>query len=313
MKEEEYLKPLPGVNPLFVVGCGRSGTSMILNILNRYSSIAIPSESHFLIAYMKKYDNYETLEDDLVLERLLRDILNEPFVKEFDAKFNIESLVKCVRPRTYAGVVRAIYKTFQLQHGKSRWGDKTPWYVLNINDILRLFPDAQFVHIIRDGRDCALSLIERPWGPRNVYKAANAWKSAVIAGLEQGRKLPEGKYIEIRYEKVLVNPEEELEKLFSFIGEPLSQSILREFSFKKNNYYKWKTKMSTINKQLFERVAGELLESLGYEKIFDSIKPLSAVEKVYYNIENRIKSSANIIFDVKRAIKLRFKTSSNIE
>jgi hypothetical protein len=313
MTEKDFLKPLSEVKPIFVVGCGRSGTSMLLKILNQHSSIAIPSESHFLIDYMKKHDKYETLEDDRVIEKLFRDILNEPFVKEFKAKYNIQQLVKSVKSRTYAGVVNAIYDTYRLQHNKARWGDKTPPYVHYINEILRIFPESQFIHIIRDGRDCALSVIEQPWGPKNIFRSALMWKRAVTDGMEQGRKLPPSQYIEIRYEKILTSPADELGRLFLFLDEPLGSDKLKAMDFKKGNYYKWKHRMSDRDKKIFEKIAGDLLEELGYERIYNPVNPLNAFEKAYYSIDNRVRTAKNIIFDIQRAWKLKFHTPRNVE
>jgi len=294
--------------PLFIVGSGRCGTSMLLKIINDFSSIAIPAESHFIPIFLKKINQYEPLTEDKNLLRLLNDIKDFPYVRDWDMDFDIHKINDQVVERTYAGVVRAIYTEFARQKGKNRWGDKTPPYLGYISDICKLFPDARFLHIVRDGRDCALSVIKCNWGPNNIYKAAVWWRDSLLKGeveLEKCKTMVDdinSIYLEVRYEDILTNPEKLLKEVFDFIHEPFDKELLSKLKIKTNNKFKWKSKMCIKCQKVFEQVAGDMLDKFNYPRAFKELSPISPILEYYYLFDNRIKSINNIWWDIKRII-----------
>ena len=107
------------------------------------------------------------------------------------------------KPQTYADAIRLVYSCYARSKGKLRYGDKTPRYVRKLELISRVFPEARFVHVIRDGRDVALSLLERDWGPKTIEQAASLWRKRVRAGRRAGAILGRRCYIEVRYEDLV--------------------------------------------------------------------------------------------------------------
>jgi hypothetical protein len=82
-----------------------------------------------------------------------------------------------------------------------------------------MFPDAQFVHLIRDGRDCVASLLTMPWFRQDIYAAICSWVEAIESGHRARRQLPPDAYFEIRYEDVVADPAGRLAELCEFLGE----------------------------------------------------------------------------------------------
>ena len=301
---------MSSLSPIFIVGTGRCGTSMLLKIINNFTSIAIPPESHFIPVFLKNLHKYEPLSNDENILRLLKDIKEFPYVRDWNKSFHfdIKKVAEQVKSRTFQGVLEAIYSEFARQKGKKRWGDKTPPYITCMSDLYSLFPTAKFLHIIRDGRDCALSVIRCNWGPKNIYKSALWWRESLLKGqqeLEYLRKVVpniEKVYLEVKYEDILDNPGIELKRIFDFLQEPFDVEIIDKLKIRQDNKFKWKKRLSEREKQLFEQVAGDILRYYGYETNFEGLPRLSNFTKFYYSLDNRIKSLKNVYWDIKRAI-----------
>jgi Sulfotransferase family len=130
---------------------------------------------------------------------------------------DVRHRVELIEPSTYADLVRLIM-SMQAEHaGKERWGDKTPRYVAHIPLLNRLFPDAQFVHVIRDGRAVAASIAE--WSGRPVVSGAASWRKHVLAGRRAGVRLGAHRYMEIRLEDLAEDPRSHVEQMCQFLGE----------------------------------------------------------------------------------------------
>jgi len=186
--------------------------------------------------------------------------------------------------------------------GKARWGDKTPYYVLHIPKILDWFPDAQIIHIVRDGRDVALSLFERrhDFFVYNTYTAAEAWKRYVEVGHRIGTTLRPDQYLEIRYEDLIAEPEQILQTICTFLGEDydadlfktstprdLGKTPLVHAPIKNDNREKWRTKMTPRQVRTFEAIAGKTLADHGYRVTSDA-EDMTLGMKLAYTAHNRI-------------------------
>lgn len=158
---------------------------------------------------------------------------------------------------------------------KPRYGDKTPRNTFRMGELSKMFPGCVFVHVIRDGRAVAASLLERQrldrrfrkkaWAPTSGGEAAASWRSAVIAGRDFGSSCPT-RYHEIRYEDFSRRPEELVSTLFSFLGEvPDSgvQEVLRSFYPRPRD---WRRTLAARDLASFssDAAAIKLLKDLGY-------------------------------------------------
>ena len=151
---------------------------------------------------------------------------------------------------------------------KLRWVNKTP---ININywrELYDVFPGMRFIHCVRDGRDVLCSSIRR-WGSRRMTKFTDRWVDAIHHGQAFAAK-HQDQYLEIKYENLLENPQQELDRIFSWLGEePCAEHALKKYSdsgFRINpsRVGNWKKELSQEKLDEFERVAGKLLDQLRY-------------------------------------------------
>src|SRR5213078_168759 len=194
--------------PLLVLGVRRSGTTLLRVMLDRHSELAIPDESYFIPQLADRHR--ATIE----VGEFADDLRRLPTLRDWDVP--VDEVRARLRPGMRLGeAIAAVYETYAARHGKSRWGDKTPMYMQRLRMLERLFPDARFVHLVRDGRDAALSFLAMPPGivtetwahPRTVGQFACQWQTEVAAAQALGRRVGPARYLELRYEELVADPE----------------------------------------------------------------------------------------------------------
>jgi len=273
--------------PIFVVGAPRSGTTLLQYMLRSHPELSLPTaESHFFIPFYKRQHEFTALEKKDNLRKLISEIYlskKQFFDEDFHGiKFDLDKLTDQLYKQnttTIPGVINGIFSANALAQGKSRWGEKTPYYILHLETILEMFPDAKIVHIIRDGRDCALSMLERRWdlGIFNIYHAAYTWNKYVLSGKDFGNRHPDC-YFEFRYEDLLDTPEKIVKSLCQTIDLKYDSSLInfKQSTFpgrtplltqplQSNNKFKWKTQMTKSDVKIFESMTHNLLSAYGYE------------------------------------------------
>jgi len=247
----------------FVVGCPRSGTSLLRAMLDSHPEMAIPTESHFI---PKLVGSPSALAGTLSKE--------SNFLKWGIAIPPLEDV------RDYSEAIRRIYASYAEAQGKPRYGDKTPAYVLHIPFLAHLFPESGFIHVIRDGRDAALSLLDVGFGPSTLEQAALRWRRYVSAGRIAGRALP-GRYLEVQYERLVDDAESTLRMICDYLALSYSPAMLeypRRIDTLRPNASPmdhlrhapirtrdWRSLMSHEQVETFERIAGDVLIQLGLE------------------------------------------------
>jgi hypothetical protein len=274
--------------PLIVLGVGRSGTTLLRVILDRNSALAIPGESFFvtLLAYRHR--------GPLHVDAFIDDLRRLPTPREWGIS------VDDVRPRLSAGMstgeaVGAVFETFAERQGKPRWGDKTPLYMQHLDLLERLFPDALFVHLVRDGRDAALSFLALPDGfsgrtwaqPGTVAQFAARWRTEVNAARSLGRRVG-SRYLELRYEDLVAEPEPALQRACAHASLSWEPGMLdypgsvdvgqlpehqRLTQPPTPGVRDWRIEMSAADARAFEQVAGDVLRSSGYELVEEGRYP----------------------------------------
>jgi hypothetical protein len=266
--------------PVIVLGVGRSGTTLLRVMLDRNSTLAIPYETFFVPQLAHRHGKRPKLDeflDDLGRLRTLYDWGITP---------------DDVRPRLREGMttreaIAAIFETYAERQGKPRWGDKTPLYMQQLPLLERLFPDAIWVHLVRDGRDAALSFLELPEGfsgktwalPRTVPQFAARWRMEILAARRLGRHAG-GRYLELRYEDLVDEPERHLRLVCEHASLPWEPGMLNHTRPSDTAHMPehrnlaqpptpglrdWRSQMSREDALAFAEVAGDVLESAGYE------------------------------------------------
>lgn len=198
---------------------------MMLNHLGQHPDLyAYPLETYILPFFLQAEPRYGDLQVDANFRKLWTDICGS-YV--FRARNSGQPLPLpddwFITPRNTAAIFDSIMHSFAAREGKERWSEKTPMYVLHICRLATAFPESRFIHMIRDGRDCAASDHKR-WG-RHPVGTIFRWQNAVKEGRRQGREIND-RYLELRYEEVTERPEESLRIACEFIGIPYDTRIL---------------------------------------------------------------------------------------
>jgi hypothetical protein len=220
--------PCTGDRPVFVVGCPRSGTTLLTLMLSSHSRLAIPPETRFLLPVFRRRKSFGDLAEKPNRRRLARAVVRRKGTKFRHLGLDTERVKKEVveGAPTLGTALAAPYRLYAADRGKARWGDKRPGYFRNVGVIRALFPDAQVVHLVRDPRDCVGSLKRMSWWKHGTVGAVATWVHAVDQARAARRRLPAGSFHELRYEDLVADPRGELQRLCAFLGEDFEESML---------------------------------------------------------------------------------------
>ena len=213
--------------PIFVVGCPRSGTTMLQLMLHAHSRIALPPESRFLLPVYERRHEFGDLAGEEQRRALARFIVGTAQFGDLGLDPAEVTGAIVAAPPTLGSALGTVFKLYAGRFGKPRWGDKRPSYLRNLPVILRLFPDAQIVNIMRDGRDCVASLKETPWCPDNLGKQIDYWARSADASMRAAREYPADVYHQVRYEDLVADPRTHLREICEFLGEEYEPAMAR--------------------------------------------------------------------------------------
>jgi len=290
-RPEETLIPSP-----FIVGVPRSGTTLLRLMLDVHPDLAIPPETQF-IPRATKVCKHASDPQRAFLETVMSHRRWGDFRIEGDL---LTQRIAAIEPFDLSEAVRTVYRLYAERFGKPRWGDKTPHYVRQMMLIQELLPEAYFIHIIRDGRDVALSTKDLWFGPDSVEGAARRWRRGIEIAWRQSRKLTH--YLEIRYEDLVSDTEHTLRKISNFVNLPWNPSMLTYYKTaeeriseihrditalkgervvraeeraaihsltgqppQRDRIGRWKQEMTATDRERFEELAGQTLRELGYD------------------------------------------------
>ncbi|MGD0164574.1 MAG: sulfotransferase [Candidatus Sulfotelmatobacter sp.] len=281
--------------PVFVLGCPRSGTTLLYHMLLSAGDFAVyRTESNVFNLLVPRFRGMRSAADRReLMETWLRSELFR--VSGLDAgEINARIMAEC---RGGGDFLRIVMQEVARKQGVRRWADCTPDHLLYMEEIKRQIPDALFIHIIRDGRDVALSYVKQGWShplPWDRHErlgvAGLYWEWAVGKGREQGRRLG-ADYQEVRFEELNAKPQETLSRLGLFIDHDLdyeriqragigsvshpNSSFAGESEGKFNPVARWKTKMSPGQIAAVGELIGNFLQELGYAPVSEITRETS--------------------------------------
>jgi hypothetical protein len=262
--------------PIFIVGCQRSGTSLLRRIFDSHSRIACPPESQFILPLIEILQGKTASVEDKYLSGLASMGYSRSVVEASLARF-----------------ISGFFDDYAASQGKVRWADKSPLYVDCLPELRAIFgPRTRFVLLVRNGLDVAFSLSDanRDYPAIRRHVAASGGNVPIGAGrfwAEQNSKIeafraawPEG-CIQVRYEELTTDPAASLQPLFAFVGEPWEPGVMeyqrfphhrgfedpevrRRSRIKPNSgrYRAWPTPVQAAVREACEPV----LSQLGYEQ-----------------------------------------------
>jgi hypothetical protein len=223
----------------------------------------------------------------------------------------VDEIIGMAEERSFAGIYEAMHRRYAKEFGnKPRWGQKTPNNLFFVPQILDNFPNAQFIFIVRDGRDACATSMESAFGAGNIYGAAHTWNLANAFVKPFRRTYDSSVWMDVKYETLVREPEKTLKKICDFLGEKYSEEML--------NFYKtpigiargkqrdhaplghavsdkyvgiYKRLLSIRDQEIYATVAGQTHKEYGYEL---EVNPVEITEQdiaLYNDLYGRIRAA----------------------
>jgi hypothetical protein len=280
-------------NPsIFIVGCPRSGTTLLQLVVNAHPEIAVMPEAPWIYRFPKR--RVGITPEGAVTADLIPALLEHPkFAPLGITRSDLLSLIGDNQRPTYSAFVERIFDLYGKMQSKDLVGNKTPALVRRLELVHELWPEARIVHLIRDGRDVFLSIKNRGLHHRNsgvgisrtedpVSTIGLWWELNVQMGRKAGRTLGPGLYYEVLYERLVKNPTDACADLCAFLGVPYRNAMLRFYESGKTQKASlpitpclrdWRSQMPPEEVEVFESAAGRTLYDLCYPRAFPHPHP----------------------------------------
>lgn len=203
----------------------------------------------------------------------------------WEVKLSEEKIFSGAEDRNLLNIYFEIYRQYLEFTGKSRWACKSTFMIEHVSEILKYYPEARFIYMVRDGRDVAVSAKSSIFNHYHIYYTAQLWSKEQKTGLHWLSSLARDQIMLLKYEDLLENPVDVTKKICSFINEPFQENMLDYYKTDeakksaslslswantsrpvlKNNAEKFKALLSPREKLLFEVTANEEMNKLGYK------------------------------------------------
>jgi hypothetical protein len=313
--EEETMAITLQERPIFVIGYERSGTTLLMAMLGCHPRIAMPEVGWLFPRIYPWRHTYGDLSADGNFRTLAADMLfglNQPFWgMHMNPMTAVDEIVALAPERSFAGIYAAMHRRYAKEFGnKPRWGQKTPNNLYFVPQILENFPNAQFVFIIRDGRDAGVTSMESAFGAGNIYGAAYTWSAANEFVKPFRASLPSSVWCDVRYEELVREPERILKKVCDFLDEQYSPEMLGFYKTatgiargKQRDHAPlghavsdkyvgiYRHRLSIRDQQIYAFVAGKTHRESGYELDVDPVELSDQERALLWEWDGRIRAA----------------------
>lgn len=302
------------INPIFIVGAPRSGTSLIRVILNRHPEIGICDETYFFYYVYSRRNKFGDLKNIEWRRKLVNRYLATDRIHRLDLDLQQLSDTLMEQGISYEAFFLSLMWFYAKSNGKRRFGEKTPQHALYAEKLIEMFPDCKLIHVIRDPRDVIASLMRMPWASKSVLANARIWRACNMSAYQCNKK---GAYLAVQYEKLVLNPDEELKRICTFIGEEYVPSMLvPEGQSNPNGWWferahkvitqkrigAWEDILDSKDIRLIEWITGPYMQQFGYEPIEVSAsgyaKILALGIEIFDNLSQKIASLPRIWYEL---------------
>lgn len=297
------------MQPFFIVGSGRSGSTLLQTLVDAHPHLSIPRESHIYDSFDRVFDSYGDLRERGNQKRFINALLDDVFIRQWRLEATVEQVERRLARPDRGGIIEALFALYAEQHGALRWGDKTPEHVRHLRDIRGDFPDAKLIHLVRDGRDVAEAFRRMVFGSYSAVGLARDWRRDVMAWqtfcLEHGKT----DTLVVRYEDLVTNPATTMRKVFRFLDEPYvdtvpayaSTHLSRALSVARGDSHAslrqgispakigvYRQKFAAREIEIFEAVAGDALAVYGYGRDCSAPRAVTARERLSGFVTDRV-------------------------
>ena len=294
--------------PFFIVGCSRSGTTLLQVLIDAHPNLALPPESHIYDRFGPFWQMYGDLTLRRNRARLIDSLLEDSFIREWRLDATIEDIERRLKREDRVGIISALFSAYAEQHGALRWGDKTPEHIRHLREIRADFPRAKLIHLVRDGRDVAEAMRRMVFGPVTAIGLAHEWQGEVNHWGEFCREYGTDNTLLVRYEDLVTSPRETVGNVLRFVGEPevdtlagyASTSLSRSLGTQSDWHSSLRQGISTdkIGRyrrilaardiEVFESIAGETLSTYGYVPDHAKARGATLLQMVYASFADRV-------------------------
>lgn len=283
--------------PIFLVGCPRSGTTLLQQMLDAHPDIAIAPETHFIRSFFLS-DQYGDLNDDYNYKQLVKSIVDIPEFTEMELDSEEFVADSQTLERSYKSLFWLLLEQFRQRRRVRIVGEKTPNHLLYMQTLQEFFPKACFIHIIRDPRAVVSSWKKVPWTTGSVEGDARVWRRYMATA----RKSPpaNGAIFSLHYESLVTEPEECLKSICNFLGIHFDRAMLRYYikdskgvnisrePWKRNAVkpvsedalMKWQQELTLDEIATVELITRDELVSLGYKLYAPNWKTLQVAARI---------------------------------
>jgi hypothetical protein len=279
--------------PVIIGGCPRSGTTLLRTMLHCHPEIAIPRETRFVLEAWRRRRRFGDLSREANRRRLACWIFKREKSQadrlELDPDEAIERLL--ASPPTLGSMLATCFVMFAERQGKPRWGDKRPAYAARMAAIWDLFPNAQFIHVVRDPRACVVSLRKLGWYDGQIAPAVELWERSINSANSWRPRLAADQLLEVRYEDLVPNPRETLTRVATFAGLAADEDAMRQMlsyheleETRSQRYHAnlsrpldparisgWTADLEKPEIAFVEEAAGPFMRQWGYDAVADGV------------------------------------------
>ncbi|MGE0824518.1 MAG: sulfotransferase [Candidatus Binatia bacterium] len=293
------------MQPIFIGGCERSGTTLLGAMLGSHRAYLCVPEMQFKFDIRRLIDPGQ--EDLVNASAILRTIARRASFRIWDLGLDLSALPD--EQLTCRSLIEWLVLLYGRKVGKPAprfWVDHTPKNIRYARTLFQLFPDARLIHIVRDGRAVAASVLPLDWGPNAIESAAHFWAERLAYGFAAESHWSE-QVIRVRYEDLVRDPHGTLQDLCAVFGIPFDSAMSQANGFHVPQYTAgqhaligqrpdlarvdgWKKQLTTRQVEIFESVTTDLLESLGYTPQFGlHARKISRRERLQASLQELIK------------------------
>ncbi len=290
---------------VFILGCDRSGTTLIQKMLSSHPQMHITYETGYaaMVRHLHRPKNFESCLHEIADFPQFRGVEIDELRHDIQAQGAVD----------FADLTALIYRRIAALNGKSRWGDKTPAYTRFVLNLATMFPAAQFIHVVRDPRAVAVSWLPTNWGPNTYWHAGQWWAAVVGLATVDMEILEPWRACTIRFEDVVREPEQTMRGVCDFLDLDWDPQVLNtkardqvKLPSKQDEKLHQKTREDLDPKRAdswrkvdprklhpLEAVCWDLMEFYHYEPLGNTPVHPTAFERTRYKIANRLLAHRN--------------------
>lgn len=299
------------MRPIFIVGCERSGTTMLAARLGTAERAVCLPESQFVLE--NATDAYFSPDEAEDLSARIQAHFRYKAWREVGSQ---PPLFSSSEPQSYSSIISAFVRSYATAVDKSDadvFIEHSPNNLLHIDRLIGAFPDCRIVHIVRDGRAVAASILPLDFGPCDILHAASFWATRMAVGLAAERQYGPDRILTVKYEDLIAQPQYQEDAIFAFAGlRRVTGAQGAPEGFRRPGYARsthdlvgqpadpsrldaWKKSLGRRQLEMFEAEVGSLLSYLGYQPVTTFPRSANLVERVPIAMNGMARRVVNMI------------------